>query len=141
MTSSTADLIKSDPMTSGKDPESARVSEIVNRYNSSERVCANLDLDEQIYDFVSATLDYADLSGSFIVADFRHVSLIGVNFSSANVKTCDFRGAKLKDANFAGAAIDAVRFEGANLQGASFDGASNQGHLYGQNEVPESAGN
>lgn len=109
---------------------------ILERYASGVRSFASEHFDDEVHDLVGATLDDADFSGCFIVADFRGASLQRVSFRNANVKTCDFTGANLLYASFEGAAIDGAKFEGASLSGASFEGASEQGHIYAKDELP-----
>jgi Protein of unknown function (DUF3144)/Pentapeptide repeats (9 copies) len=111
-------------------------SSILERYVAGERSFASEYFDDEVHDLAGATLDGADFSGCFIVADFRGASLQRVSFRNANVKTCDFTGANLLDASFEGAAIDGARFDGASLSGASFAGAFEQGHIYAQDELP-----
>lgn len=111
-------------------------SSILERYAAGERSCASEHFDDEVHDLAGATLDDADFSGCFIVADFQGASLQRVSFRNANVKTCDFTGANLLYASFEGAAIDGAKFEGASLSGASFEGASEQGHIYAKDELP-----
>jgi uncharacterized protein YjbI with pentapeptide repeats len=106
------------------------------RYAAGERSFTGLDLDDQVYDFASATLDSVDFSETFILANFRGASLVGAKFERANVKTCDFRGANLTRASFQGAAIDGAEFAGADLSGCSFAGATEQGRVYDAKELP-----
>lgn len=109
---------------------------ILERYAAGERSFTSDDFGDETHDLAGATLDDADFSGCFIVADFRGASLQRASFRNANVKTCDFSAANLLDASFEGAAIDGARFDGASLSGASFAGASDQGHIYSPNELP-----
>ena len=111
-------------------------SSILERYAAGERSFASEHFDDDVHDLAGATLDDADFSGCFIVADFQGASLQRVSFRNANVKTCDFTGANLLYASFEGAAIDGAKFEGASLSGASFEGASEQGHIYAKDELP-----
>src|SRR5262245_2009831 len=98
--------------------------ELLERYRRGERdfVGAELDSDADS-DMSGVCLDGADLSHSFIVANFRGASLRGVRFRQANVKTCDFREADLRGADFRGAALCSTEFAGAKLDGADFTGA------------------
>lgn len=109
---------------------------LLQRYAAGDRSFTGLELDDVSHDFAGQTLDAADFSSTFIVASFRGTSLIGAKFDGANVKTCDFRGANLIGASFKGAAIDGAQFAGAKLGNAEFVGATEQGHVYGDNEVP-----
>lgn len=106
------------------------------RFAAGERTFAGMDLDDRTYDFSNACLAGADFSHCFIVASFANAILTGVRFDGANVKTCDFQNANLSGASFAGAAIDGANFQGATLEGTSFVGASEQGHVYGETELP-----
>ena len=114
----------------------SRSSSLLERYAAGERSFTDLDLDDQVYDFSGANLAGVDFSRTFIFADFRGANLAGAKFDHGNVKTCDFRGANLERASFIGAAIDSADFRGASMEGVSFDGASEQGHVYGENELP-----
>ncbi|OGB15805.1 MAG: hypothetical protein A2W72_04510 [Burkholderiales bacterium RIFCSPLOWO2_12_67_14] len=111
-------------------------STILERYVAGKRSFASESFGDEVHDLAGATLDDADFSGCFIVADLRGASLQRVSFRNANVKTCDFTGANLLNATFEGAAIDGAKFDGALLSGASFAGASEQGHIYDPNELP-----
>jgi uncharacterized protein YjbI with pentapeptide repeats len=81
---------------------------LLKRYAAGERSFTGLDLDDQVYDFTSTTLDGVDFSDTCILANFRGASLVGAKFERANVKTCDFRDANLARASFEGAAIDGL---------------------------------
>lgn len=84
-----------------------------------------------------ATLDDANFSGCFILADFRGCSLRAARFVRANVKTWCFDGADLSGADFTDACIDAATFTGAKVQHASFARSSCYGHTFAADEVPE----
>jgi len=102
-----------------------------------ERYLVKSELDDKVNDLRDVVLTEADLSHSFIVADFRGADLRGVNFSHCNVKTCDFRKADLRDANFSGAALESTLFEGAKLEGANFTGASCYSRIFKKGEQPD----
>lgn len=115
-------------------PRSA--DELMQRYQNGERYFAEAELDAAVYDLRGVTLQGADFSRSYIVADFREADLRGVSFERANVKTCDFRGADLRNANFSGAALESTEFDGAKLEGVDFSGASAYGRELKGEEKP-----
>ena len=110
--------------------------ELLLRYQNGERHFAQAELDGPNYDLRNANLEGADLSHSFITADFRGANLRGVDFTSSNIKTCDFRGAELHEAIFSGALLEGTRFDGAFLEGAKFDGATCFGRTLESEEKP-----
>jgi uncharacterized protein YjbI with pentapeptide repeats len=93
------------------------------------------DGEESDLEFRGATLEGADFSHCFILADFSGARLRGVKLS-ANVKTCRFDRADLRDADFSNAAIDSATFDGADLEGAICEGASAYGYTYVKGELP-----
>jgi uncharacterized protein YjbI with pentapeptide repeats len=112
--------------------------ELLERYQRGDRDFAKSDLDQDPdNDCRGICLEGADLSGSYIVADFRRASLRGAKFVEANVKTCDFREADLRNADFSGAALCATYFVGADMTGARFDGAHFHGYRLRSAERPD----
>jgi uncharacterized protein YjbI with pentapeptide repeats len=83
-----------------------------------------------------SSLNDADFTDSFIVADFSRCSLKQARFVRANIKTCRFEVADLRGADFSCAALDGATFAGAHLTGATFTGATEQGHIYAAGEFP-----
>jgi uncharacterized protein YjbI with pentapeptide repeats len=112
-------------------------AELLQRYANGERDFTEAELDDVVYDLRNVTLEGADFSRSFIVADFQGANLKDAKFVSANVKTCDFRGANLQGANFACAALESTQWEGANLQDANFEGASVMSYQLKAGEKPD----
>ena len=121
--------------------ELVRPAEIVRRYTSGGRHFTGIDIedpdDADQWAFRGATLDGADFSGSFIVADFTGASLKGASFSGANVKTCIFDKADLSGADFRGAALCSATFGGADVTGADFTGATIHSHVFEAGELPD----
>jgi uncharacterized protein YjbI with pentapeptide repeats len=112
--------------------------ELLDRYSRGERVFAGSELDEDPdNDLRGVCLDNADLSRSFIIADFRGASLRNTRFSHANVKTCDFRDADLRGADFTGAALCSTEFSGAKLDGARFAGACYHSYTLQEGDRPD----
>jgi uncharacterized protein YjbI with pentapeptide repeats len=116
-------------------PQSAE--ELLRRYAEGERFFAGADLDQTTYDLRGVTLEGADLSRSFILADFRGANLRGVKFEEANIKTCDFREADLEGASFRGACLEATAFKGAELRGSDFTGATCYSFPFSEGEKPD----
>ena len=113
--------------------------EILAEYRAGQRDFRGREIEERPDDassFRSASLDGADFSRAFIVADFRNASLRGCKFVGANVKTCCFDEADLSGCDFSNAAIDAATFSGARLDGARFDGAGAYGYSFKPGELP-----
>jgi len=111
--------------------------ELLERYQSGERDFAGSNLDEDPNNDMSGEcLDQADLSESFIVANFCDASLRNVRFVRANVKTCDFRDADLRGADFSGAALCSTNFLGAILDDTRFGGAFAHSHVFKDGEKP-----
>ena len=103
--------------------------ELLQRYTAGERDFTGTALDQhRDNDLSGVCLDGADLSRSFIVAQFQRASLRGVRFHEANVKTCDFQHSDLRGADFSGAALCDTSFSGANLDSANFTGAYFHSH-------------
>ncbi len=112
--------------------------ELLRRYQAGERyfVGSEVDMEAQDYDLRGVTLEGADLSRSYVVADFRGANLRHIRFRSAYLKTCGFRGADLTGADFTEARIDGAQFEGAILDGAVFTGAGDYSHILKPGEMP-----
>jgi uncharacterized protein YjbI with pentapeptide repeats len=112
--------------------------ELLDRYGRGERDFAGSELDQDPdWNLSGVCLDGADLSRSFIVANFRGASLQDARFIEANVKTCDFRDADLRGADFTDAALCATEFGGAKMDGAKFEGASVHSHTLKHGETPD----
>ena len=113
--------------------------EVVRRYLAGERDFSELEIEDAANStaFRRASLDGADFTRTFIVADFSGASLRGVRFIEANVKTCSFAGADLSGADFAGAALCSTTFVGAQTDSASFKGAYFHSHELGVSDKPD----
>ena len=114
--------------------------DVLTQYRVGRRDFSDASIEEPagVHPLRGATLERADFSRAFIVADFGGCRLRGSTFAGANVKTCRFDGADLRDADFRGAALDAATFDGALVEGASFAGATIQGHTFADGETPSS---
>lgn len=112
------------------------VAELLRRYQAGERRFTDLEIDEVSHDLRGVTLEGADLSRSWLQADFRGANLRGVRFHRCNVKTCDFRGADLTGADFTESAIDSADFLGAVITDADFTGAGAYSHILLPGEMP-----
>lgn len=110
--------------------------QILQMYAQGTRDFSGLEFGSVEINLGSCTLDNANFSGCFIVANFSKTSLKNAKFENANIKTCNFSGANLSHASFQGAAVDAANFSDANLENANFYGASEQGYFYAENEFP-----
>lgn len=115
-------------------------TEILLRYQRGERDFRSLDISDPEgvpAAFAGASLDGADFSHAFIVADFRGASLSTSRFVAANVKTCQFDGANLTAADFTDASIDGATFAGAKMEGATFLGAGWYDHTLKPGQLPD----
>ena len=110
--------------------------ELLRRYRSGERYFAGAELDSSTHDLRNAELEGADLSRSFITADFSGSNLRGASFANSNIKTCDFSDADLRGAHFFGSSLEGTMFAGANLEGADFEGAYCFGRRFEAGERP-----
>jgi len=111
--------------------------ELIERYRQGERNFADSELDaDSNNDLSGICLDGADLSRSYIAANFRNARLRGVRFKDANLKTCDFSEADLRAADFRGAALCSTSFHLAKLEGADFTGAFVHSHVFKTGECP-----
>ena len=97
--------------------------DLLHRYENGQRCFAGVELDSLVLDLRNVTLEGADFSGSFILADFAGANLRAAVFANANVKTCDFSNADLRDAVFTGAALCSTTFINAHVEGANFEGS------------------